>query len=53
MIAVPSVIGMMMGAFIGARLLRVLDAATIRRLVIVVLVLAGMRTLAKGAGWWT
>jgi len=52
MIAVPSAIGMMMGAFIGARLLRVLDAATIRRLVIGVLVLAGVRTLAKGAGWW-
>jgi uncharacterized membrane protein YfcA len=53
MIAVPSAIGMMMGAFIGARLLRVLDAATLRRMVIVVLVLAGIRTLAKGAGWWT
>jgi uncharacterized membrane protein YfcA len=52
MIAVPSAIGMMMGAFIGARLLRVLHAATIRRLVIGVLVLAGLRTLAKGAGWW-
>ena len=52
MVAVPSAIGMMMGAFIGARLLRVLKAGTIRRLVIVVLVLAGVRTLAKGAGWW-
>jgi uncharacterized membrane protein YfcA len=51
-VAVPSAIGMMMGAFIGARLLRVLKAATIRRVVIVVLVLAGVRTLAKGAGWW-
>ena len=34
-------------------LLRVLKAATIRRYVIVILVLAGIRTLAKGAGWWT
>jgi len=52
-VAVPSAIGMMMGAFIGAKLLRVLKATTIRRVVIVVLVLAGIRTLAKGAGWWT
>ena len=52
MIAVPSAIGMMLGAFIGARLLKVLRAATIRRLVIVVLLLAGVRTLAKGVGWW-
>jgi uncharacterized membrane protein YfcA len=51
-VAVPSAIGMMMGAFIGARLLKVLEAATIRRLVIVILVLAGLRTLARGTGWW-
>lgn len=52
MIAVPSVIGMMLGAKIGARLLHVLAGAVIRRLVIVVLLLAGMRALSKGLGWW-
>ena len=52
-IAVPSVIGMMLGAFIGARLLRVLKASAIRRLVIVLLLLAGARALAKGMGWWS
>jgi len=52
-VAVPSVIGMMLGAFIGARLLRVLDASVIRTLVIVILVLAGARALLKGLGWWT
>lgn len=52
-IAVPSVIGMMLGAFIGARLLRILKAAAIKNLVIVVLLLAGARALAKGMGWWT
>ena len=52
-IAVPSVIGMMLGAFIGARLLRVLNASVIRKLVVVILVLAGARALSKGLGWWT
>lgn len=50
-VAVPSVIGMMLGAFIGARLLKRLDAALIRRLVIGVLLVAGVRALAKGLGW--
>ena len=52
-VAVPSVIGMMLGAFIGARLLAVLRASAIRRLVIVILLLAGVRALTKGLGWWT
>ena len=51
-IAVPSVIGMMLGAFIGARLLRTLQASRIRMLVIVILLLAGVRALSKGLGWW-
>jgi uncharacterized membrane protein YfcA len=51
MVAVPSVIGMMLGAFIGARLLRTLRASVIRNLVIGVLLLAGARALAKGLGW--
>jgi uncharacterized membrane protein YfcA len=52
MIAVPSVLGMMLGARIGARLLDVLRGAVIRRLVITVLLFAGLRALLKGSGVW-
>jgi hypothetical protein len=52
MIAVPSVVGMMLGARIGARLLGVLKASVIRRLVIAVLLFAGTRALLKGLGVW-
>jgi len=52
MIAVPSVIGMMLGARIGARLLNVLKGSVIRKLVIALLVFAGLRALLKGAGIW-
>lgn len=52
LIAVPSVIGMMLGARLGARLLHVLPGAAIRRLVISVLLFAGLRALLKGLGWW-
>ena len=51
-IAVPSVIGMMMGARIGAHLLTILKASAIRNLVIVILLFAGVRTLLKGLGIW-
>jgi uncharacterized membrane protein YfcA len=52
MIAVPSVVGMMLGARIGARLLGVLKGQVIRRLVIGVLLFAGLRALLKGLGVW-
>ena len=52
MIAVPSVVGMMLGAKIGARLLGVLKGEVIRRLVIGVLLFAGLRALSKGLGVW-
>ena len=52
MIAVPSVVGIMLGARIGARLLHVLPGPVIRRLVIAVLLFAGLRALLKGLGWW-
>ena len=52
MIAVPSVLGMMLGARIGAHLLDRLDGAVIRRLVIGVLLFAGVRSLLKGTGLW-
>lgn len=52
MIAVPSVVGMMLGAKIGARLLNVLKASVIRKMVITVLLFAGVRALLKGMGVW-
>ena len=52
MIAVPSVVGMMLGARVGARLLHTLDAALVRKLVITVLLFAGLRALLKGTGVW-
>jgi uncharacterized membrane protein YfcA len=52
MIAVPSVVGMRLGARIGARLLNVLKGSVIRRLVISVLLFAGVRSLLRGLGVW-
>lgn len=52
MIAVPSVIGMMLGAKIGAKLLRVMPAARVRKLVLALLAFAGMRALLKGLAIW-
>ena len=52
-IAAPSILGMMLGARIGTRVLHYARTTTIRRMVIVLLVFAGARALAKGMGWWT
>lgn len=52
MIAAPSVIGMMLGARIGARILHVVKASVIRNMVIALLVFAGLRALLKGLGVW-
>lgn len=52
MIAVPSVVGMMLGARIGARLLNILKGSVIRKMVITVLLFAGARALLKGTGLW-
>ncbi len=52
MIAVPSVVGMMLGARIGARLLNVLKGSVIRKMVITLLLFAGIRALLKGLGIW-
>ena len=51
-IAVPSVVGMMIGARIGAHLLSVLNASVIRRLVITMLFISGVGALLKGLGIW-
>lgn len=52
-IAVPSVVGMMIGARIGAHLLSVLNASVIRKLVIAMLLISGIGALLKGLGIWT
>jgi len=51
-IAAPAVMGMMLGAKIGARLLAVIKGSIIRRLVITLLLFAGLRSLLKGFGIW-
>jgi uncharacterized membrane protein YfcA len=51
-IAVPAILGVMLGSRIGARLLPVLPAPVVRRTVIVVLALAGARALLRGLGVW-
>jgi len=50
MVTVPAILGVMLGARLGARLLFRMHAATVRRVVIVVLLLAGSRALFKGLG---
>jgi len=49
-IAVPSMLGMMLGSTIGVGLLSRTNVAVIRRVVIVLLLLAGVRALLKGLG---
>ena len=53
LLVAPSIVGVMLGAKIGARLLRIAPAAVVRRVVIAVLLLAGMRALLKGLGVWS
>lgn len=52
MIVTPSVVGVMLGARIGARLLHRLPAEVLRRIVIAILLLAGSRALLAGFGLW-
>jgi uncharacterized protein len=49
-IVAPSIIGVMLGAKVGARLLRVAHPLVVRRIVVVLLLLAGSRALLKGFG---
>ena len=50
-LAVPAIAGMMIGARIGARLLGAVKGAVVRRLVIAVMLFAGLRSLMSGFGW--
>ena len=52
MLTVPSIIGIMLGSFIGVKVLKVVSAATVRKIVIGMLLLAGGRALLKGLGVW-
>lgn len=51
MIVVPSLVGIMLGSFVGVRLLRVAKPALVRWIVIIMLGFAGLRALAKGLGY--
>lgn len=51
-ITVPSLVGMMLGAFVGVRLLQRVPAAAIRKMLIGLLAFAGTRALLKGLGIW-
>ena len=50
MVAVPSIIGIMLGSVIGVRLLKRTNASVVRKVVIGMLLLAGSRALLKGFG---
>ncbi|HXZ49815.1 MAG TPA: sulfite exporter TauE/SafE family protein [Usitatibacter sp.] len=50
-IIVPSILGVMLGARVGVRVLKAIKASTARNIVIAVLFLAGIRSLAQGLGF--
>jgi len=52
LIAVPSILGIMLGARLGARLLRTMPANAVRHVVIVAMLIAGVRALLRGLGLW-
>lgn len=49
-VAVPSIVGIMLGSLVGVRLLKRTNAAVVRKVVIIMLLLAGSRALLKGFG---
>jgi hypothetical protein len=50
LMAVPSIVGLMLGSFVGVRILAVAKPKIIRYIVIIVLTFAGVRALMKGLG---
>jgi len=50
LIVVPAILGVMLGSRLGARLLGSTPAPVVRRLVIIVMLLAGLRALSRGLG---
>jgi uncharacterized membrane protein YfcA len=53
LLVVPSILGVMLGSRLGARLLAVVPAHVVRWLVIAAMLLAGTRALLRGTGLWT
>ena len=53
MLVAPSIIGVMLGARIGVRVLRRAPSRTVRRVVLALLLVAGSRALLKGLGLWS
>ena len=51
MMVVPSIVGIMLGSFVGVRLLRVAKPGVVRWIVIGMLAFAGLRALGKGIGF--
>jgi uncharacterized membrane protein YfcA len=51
MVVIPSIIGMMLGSFIGAKLLSKTKPKAVRYLVIGLLIFTGLRAIAKGFGF--
>jgi uncharacterized membrane protein YfcA len=51
LVVVPAILGEMLGSRLGAKLLGTMPAPVVRRLVIVVMLLAGLRALSRGLGW--
>lgn len=52
LLVVPSILGVMLGSRLGARLLPVVPARLVRWLVIAVMLVAGVRALLRGTGVW-
>ncbi len=50
MMVVPSLVGIMLGSFVGVRILKVAKPAFIRWIVIAILAFAGIKALTKGLG---
>ncbi len=51
LIVVPSLVGIMMGSFVGVRVLRVVRPGMVRWIVIAILAFAGLKSLSKGLGF--
>ncbi len=51
MMVVPSLVGIMLGSFVGVRLLKIAKPTFIRWMVIVILGFAGLKALSKGLGF--
>lgn len=52
MIVVPSIIGIMLGSLVGVKILARTKPSSVRVIVLVMLIFAGMRALLKGLGVW-